>query len=76
MATKLATNLCQATVLAAFVALHCAHLAQGHGYLKSPISRNYAARLNNRFYCEHCGQGNGAPVSPQANQLIVCVKMT
>ncbi|GIL46316.1 hypothetical protein Vafri_3328, partial [Volvox africanus] len=20
-----------------------------------------AARLNNKFYCEHCGQGNGAP---------------
>ncbi|KAG2445311.1 hypothetical protein HYH02_008777 [Chlamydomonas schloesseri] len=36
-------------------------LALGHGYLKYPISRNYAARLNNKFYCEHCGQGNGAP---------------
>ncbi|GLI70312.1 hypothetical protein VaNZ11_015263 [Volvox africanus] len=35
--------------------------ADAHGYLKSPISRNYAARLNNKFYCEHCGQGNGAP---------------
>ncbi|KXZ52084.1 hypothetical protein GPECTOR_10g1107 [Gonium pectorale] len=31
----------------------------GHGYLKEPVSRNYAARLNNKFWCEHCGQGNG-----------------
>ncbi|KAG2502093.1 hypothetical protein HYH03_000585 [Edaphochlamys debaryana] len=32
---------------------------RAHGFLQWPVSRNYAAHLNNEYWCHHCGQGGG-----------------